>query len=169
VADPEIKTRTLSDTDFDKPSDDRYFEDYKVGAVYEYGTVNVSEDDILEYARRFDPQKIHIDPEFAAAGPFQGLIGSGWHSAGIAMRLLVDHYLSQVGSLASPGVDEVRWATPMRPGDELRVRVTIADARVSKSKPDRGIVSSHVELINQDGGRPVSLKATNFLLLRNPA
>src|SRR6266568_2561828 len=102
-------TRTLSD--FAVGIDDRYFEDYVAGAVYEYGyvRVSVSEADIIAFAERFDPQPIHTDARFAAHGPFGGLIASGWHTASLAMRLVVDHYVSRVASLASPGVDELRW------------------------------------------------------------
>ena len=115
-------TRTLSTSDFRVPREDRYFEDYLPGAVYEYGYLTVTEAEILEFARRFDPQPIHIDPEFAAAGPFGGLIASGWHTASMMMRLFADHYLSRVASLASPGIDELRWPAPVRPGDQLRLR-----------------------------------------------
>ena len=107
-------TRTLSEADFAVPIGDRYFEDYRPGAVYEYGYASVTEDEIIAFATRFDPQPIHVDAGFAATGPFGGLIASGWHTGGIMMRLFADHYLSQVASLASPGVDELRWATPDR-------------------------------------------------------
>jgi acyl dehydratase len=109
---PPHRTRTLSEQDFAVPIDDRYFEDYTPDAVYEYGYITVSEADILDFARSFDPQPIHTDPEFAAQGPFGGLIASGWHTAGVMMRILVDHYLSHVASLASPGIDELRWPAP---------------------------------------------------------
>jgi acyl dehydratase len=145
---------------------ERWFEDYHAGAVYEYGYVTVSADDMLEFARRFDPQPIHVDPEFAAGGPYGGLIGSGWHSGALAMRLLADHYLSRVASLGSPGVDELRWQVPLRAGDTLRLRTTIVEARPSRSKPDRGVLVTDVELINQDDGRPISFRAVNFLLRR---
>src|SRR5580704_7255005 len=100
MGDPAESTRTLSDDDFAAPIDDRYFEDYKEGAVYEYGHVTVTEPEILEFARAFDPQPIHVDPLFAAQGPFGGLIASGWHTGAIMMRLFADHYLSRIASLA---------------------------------------------------------------------
>ena len=161
-------TRTLSDSDFSARIGDRYFEDYAAGAVYEYGYASVSEPDIIAFAERFDPQPIHVDPRLAAAGPFGGLIASGWHTAGIAMRLIADHYLSRVASLASPGVDELRWPAPVRPGDSLRLRTAIMETRQSRTKPDRGFVRTRAELLNQDDQIVLSLVAMNLLRLRNP-
>ncbi len=163
-----MTTRTLSEADFSAPMDDRWFEDYSAGSVYEYGHLTVTEAEILEFAAKFDPQPIHVDPEFAATGPFGGIIGSGWHSAGLAMRLIADHYLSRVASMASPGVDELRWRVPLRPGDTVKLRTTIAETRPSRSKGDRGLVITQVELINSDGGVPVAFRAMN-ILLRRPA
>jgi acyl dehydratase len=165
-ADPAGSTRTLSDHDFAAPIEDRYFEDYAPGAVYEYGYVTVTEAQILGFAREFDPQPIHVDPEFAAHGPFHGLIASGWHTAGIMMRMLVDHYLSRVASLASPGLDELRWPAPVRPGDSLRLRATVAEARRSRSKPDRGLVRTQSELINQNDEVVLRVTAMNIIRAR---
>ena len=163
-----VTTRTLSENDFAAPIEDRYFEDYHSGAVYEYGWASVTEPEILAFARRFDPQLMHTDPAFAATGPFGGLIASGWHSAGILMRLFADHYLSRVASLASPGVDELRWSTPLRPGESVRLRTTILETRRSRSKPDRGLVRTHAELLNERDGCPLSLIALNLVALRSP-
>jgi acyl dehydratase len=162
------RTRTLSDTDFAAPIEDRYFEDYQVGASYEYGYLTVTEAEILEFAERFDPQPIHLDPAYAATGPFGGLIASGWHSAALLMRLFADHYLSRVASLASPGCDELRWASPLRPGDQLRLRVTVLEARPSRSKSDRGLVYTDARLLDQDDRCPISLRAMNMLRRRAP-
>jgi acyl dehydratase len=134
---------------FAVPIENRYFEDYVPGLTYEYGSVAVTEIEVLEFARRWDPQAMHTDPERAAAGSFGGLIASGWHTAAMTMRLLATHYLTAVASLASPGVDELRWIKPVRPGDELRIRVTTVSAERSRSKPDRGLVRSFVEVLNQ--------------------
>jgi acyl dehydratase len=161
-------SRTLSSDDFRAPIDDRYFEDYRPAAVYEYGYLTVTEAEILEFARRFDPQLIHIDPGFAATGPFGGLIASGWHTASMMMRLFADHYLSRVASLASPGIDELRWPAPVRPGDQLRLRTTIVEARPSRSKADRGLVRTRGELINQDDRIVLDLVAMNLLARRDP-
>lgn len=159
----------MSMRDFPAPIDKRYFEDYVPGAVFEYGTITVDQADVIEFARRFDPQPFHINPDAAARGPFGGLIASGWHTASLTMRLVVDHYLSSVASLGSPGVDELRWTRPVRPGDTLRVRVSVLGARRSQSKPDRGIVRSHVEALNQDGDVVMSLQALNLIRCREMA
>lgn len=148
------------------PIEDRYFEDYPVGAVLEFGTIAVEQDEILAFAQRFDPQTIHIDPRAAANGPFKGLIASGWHTVSMMMRLYVDNYLSDVASLASPGVDELRWVKPVRPGDRLRIRVSILEAVPSRSKPDRGLLRSFVEALNQDGDVVASFRAMNLLARR---
>ena len=161
-------TRTLSDDDFAVGVADRYFEDYAAGAVYEYGYAGVSEADIIGFAERFDPQPIHVDAGFAGTGPFSGLIASGWHTAGLAMRMIVDHYLSRVASLASPGVDELRWPAPVRPGDSLRLRTEIVETRRSRSKPDRGMVRTRAELLNQHDQIVLSLMAMNLFRLRHP-
>jgi acyl dehydratase len=160
-------TRTLSSEDFAVPVQDRYFEDYVPGAVYEYGYVTVSEAEIISFASQFDPQPMHVDPGFAASGPFGGLIASGWHTAAIGMRMIVDHYLSQVASLASPGIDELRWPAPLRPGDSVRLRLTIIEARRSRSKPDRGLVRTHGELINQNDETVLTLTAMNLIRSRS--
>jgi acyl dehydratase len=168
AGEPGGPTRVLSESDFAVGVEARYFEDYQAGAVYEYGYATVSEAEIIAFAERFDPQPIHLDARFAGRGPFGGLIASGWHTAGIAMRLIVTHYLSQVASLASPGVDELRWPAPVRPGDSLRLRATIVQARRSRSKPDRGLVRTHAELLNQHDQTALSLVAMNLLRLRQP-
>ena len=159
----------MSLRDFPVPIDKRYFEDYVPGAVFEYGTITVNQAEVIAFAQRFDPQPFHVDPAAAARGPFGGLIASGWHTASLVMRLVVDHYLSSVASLGSPGVDELRWTRPVRPGDSLRVRVSVLEARRSRSKPDRGIVRSHIEVLNQAGDVVMSLKALNLLRCREMA
>ena len=160
-------TRTLSEADFAAPIEDRFFEDYEAGAVYEYGHATVTEEEIVAFARRFDPQPIHADARLAAAGPFGGLIARGWHTGGIFMRLFADHYLSRVASLGSPGLDELRWPVPVRPGDRLWLRTTTVETRRSRSKPDRGVVRTRAELLNQESLTALSLVAVNLLLLRD--
>jgi acyl dehydratase len=151
---------------FPTPKDDRYFEDYVPGAAYEFGSAKVTEEEILEFARRYDPQIFHTDPEAAVHGPFGGLSASGWHSAALFMRLYADHLLSDVSSLGSPGVEQLNWTKPVRPGDTLRLRVEILEARRSRSKPDRGIVRVASTLLNQDDETVLTMVATNFLRVR---
>jgi acyl dehydratase len=148
---------------FPVPPDQRFFEDYKAGHVYEFGTITVSEPEIIEFARRYDPQYFHLDPAKAAASEFGGIIASGFHTTSLAMRLYVDHYLSHVASLASPGIDDIRWPNPLRPGDTVRIRVTILEARLSRSKPDRGTVSTRVEAINQTDHLVLSMTVVSIL------
>ena len=149
------------------PGKDKYFEDYVAGIKREVGTVSMSEAEIIDFASKYDPQDFHINPEKAAAGPFGGLIASGWQTAAVVMRLLVDHYLDNASSLGSPGVDELRWMAPVRPGDRLTVHAVIIDARRSKSKPDRGLVVTRAEIFNQDGTQVMSMKAVNVIACRN--
>jgi acyl dehydratase len=164
------KTRpNLSDAGFEVPIDQRYFEDYRPGTVHRYGAVTVDQAEVIAFATKFDPQDIHVDPKAAARGPFGGLIASGWHTAAMMMRLFADHYLSKVASLASPGVDELRWTRPVRPGDTLTIRVTVLEANVSRSKPDRGVVRTLIEVLNQSGDLVMSCKAINLLRRRDGA
>jgi acyl dehydratase len=148
---------------FAAPAEDRYFEDYIPGTVFESGHIRVTETEIIEFARRFDPQDMHIDPDAASRGRFGGLIASGWHTAAMIMRLVVDDFLPKAASLASPGIDELRWLRPVRPGDVLRIRVTVVEATSSRSKPDRGMVHSLVEALNQDGDVVMSMKPMNII------
>ena len=151
----------------DLGSEDRHFEDYVPGSVFEYGEVTVSEAEIIEFARRFDPQAMHVDPSAAARGRFDGLIASGWHIAAMVMRLLVDNFLPGRASLASPGIDELRWLRPVRPGDVLHIRVSVLEATRSRSKPDRGIVRTLVEVLNQDAVVVMSMKPMNIIACRS--
>jgi acyl dehydratase len=151
---------------FSVPVEDRYLEDYQTGAVYEFGTIRATEADIIEFGKRFDPQVFHTSPKAAQLTSYGGLIASGWHTAGMMMRLFVDHYLSHAASLGSPGVDELRWTQPVRPGDALTMRVTVTATRRSVSKPDRGVLLSFIEMLNQNQEVVMSMKAVNLLLCR---
>ena len=144
----------------------RYFEDYPVGAIYVGGPVTVSEQDILEFARRYDPQPMHIDKAAAEAGPFGGLIASGWHTGSLMMQMLVRHFVPTPGNLPSPGLDELRWLRPVHPGDRLSLRVIIESARLSRSKPGEGVVTGLVEVLNQDGDVVMSLKPVSLIRCR---
>lgn len=149
--------------------DERYFEDYVPGSVYEFGSITVDEEEIIEFATRYDPQVFHTDPDAARKTTFGGLIASGWHTAALAMRLLVGHYISRVACLGSPGADKLRWLKPVRPGDELSVRVTVLETTRSKSRPDRGTVRSFVEVMNQHREVVMSREAVSIMLCRSTA
>lgn len=153
-------------TEFRTPLNDRYFEDYEVGATYRLGSFTLSEPEILEFARRYDPQPFHADPAAAGASYYRGIIASGWHTGSCMMRMLVDHFLSPVSSLGSPGLDEIRWPRPVRPGDELNVTVTIEDARRSSSKPDRGVMHTAMAVTNQRGEEVMTVRGVNMMLCR---
>jgi acyl dehydratase len=127
----------------------RYFEDYVPGTSAECGSAVVTEDEIRAFAERYDPQPFHTDSQAAAATPYGGLIASGWHTASIAMRILVDEYIDGTTSLGSPGLGPLRWIVPVRPGDVLRVRARVLETRPSQSKPDRGTVILEVDVVNQ--------------------
>jgi acyl dehydratase len=147
----------------------RYFEDYVLGLTVDCGTFTVSEEEIIAFAKEYDPQPFHVDPVAAKDGPYGGLIASGWHTTALMMRQLVEHFVSPESSLGAAGIDEIRWPRPVRPGDVLRVRAAILEARRSGSKPDRGIIRSLAEVTNQDGDLAMSLTAINFILLRDPS
>jgi acyl dehydratase len=157
----------LSPTEFAAPVENRHFEDYVPGAVFEYGEIPVTEAEIIEFARRFDPQYIHVDLERAVQGPFGGLIASGWHTAAMMMRIMVDNFLPTRASLGSPGIDELRWLRPVRPGDVLSIRLSVLEATRSRSKPDRGVVRTLCEVLNQNRDVVMSLKAMNIIASRS--
>ncbi len=157
----------MNNSSFKTPITDRYFEDYVPGSIHEFGSIAVTQDEIISFAHKFDPQDFHTDPEAARQTIFGGLIASGFHTSGLMMRLYADHYLSRVASLSSPGVDELRWKQPVRPGDELSIRVTVLEARRSSSKPDRGIVKSFIEVLNQKHEVVMTMEALNLLRCRD--
>jgi len=143
-----------------------YFEDYVPGIVREFGSITVSESEFVDFGKRYDPQDFHVDPVAAANGPFGGLIASGWHTCALMMRMFADNYLSKVSSLGSPGIDELRWLKPVRPGDTLRVRASVLETKRSRSKPDRGIVHTLTEVLNQNGEVVLSAKAMTLIRCR---
>lgn len=151
---------------FSVPAEERYFEDYVSGSVHEFAPVTMEESEIIEFGKRFVPQPYHTDPELAKKSIYGGIIASGWHTAAAMMRVYSDNYLSRVANLGSPGVDELRWNKPVRAGDLLAIRVTVLETRRSKSRPERGIVVSLVETLNQHGEVVMSMKMTNFMTAR---
>ncbi len=129
----------------------RYFEDFAPGQVYELGTYEMTEGEILEFGRKYDPQPFHTDPEAAKSSIFGGLIASGWHTAAAYMRLYVDSLLEGTASLGSPGVDELRWLKPVRPGDVLSGAFVVTAVTPSSKHANRGTVIFRAEIHNQHG------------------
>lgn len=146
-----------------------YWEDFPLGRVIELGSRVVSKDEIIEFARCYDPQPFHVNEEAAGSSVYGGLIASSWHTCAIAMRLMCDAYLLQAASLGSPGVDSVRWLKPVRPDDTLRAQMTIMEARPSMSKPDRGTVKSKWEVFNQHGDLVMTMEGYGMFRRRHPA
>ena len=144
----------------------RYFEDFPLGQRFDAGTVSVSEDEIIAFARQYDPQPFHVDPVAARASIYGGLIASGWHTIALSMRLLIDHVFGHGGSMGSPGVDQIRWTRPVRPGDTLSVSTTVIEARLSRSKPDRGVMRFRVDVHNQHAEPVMELIGTSIMARR---
>ncbi len=128
-----------------------YWEDFTPGQTDEIGRHTFTEQEMIEFARQFDPQPFHTDPEAAKRSFFGGLIASGWHTCAIAMRLMVQKYIGQAASAGSPGVDNIRWRAPVRPGDTITYRRVILASRPSESKPDLGLLQTRTEASNQRG------------------
>jgi acyl dehydratase len=140
----------------------RYFEDFAEGQVFELGEETISEDEVLAFARRYDPQPFHIDPDAARKSMYGGLIASGWQTSAIYMGLLVRGMLQGSTSLGSAGIDELRWQKPVRPGDTLRGRVTITSVKPSERHPNRGTVFTLGELFNQRGERVMFVRSSGM-------
>ena len=151
---------------FPGPGEDKYFEDYEAGRVYELGSVQVELAEMVEFATRYDPQYFHIDESWAKESIYGGIIASGWHTASMMMRLFADRFLSDASSMVSPGLDELRWYHPVRPGDTLFVSAIVLETRLSKSKPDRGVMRTRTEVHNQNHELVLSSTAVNFMRRR---
>ena len=159
----------MTNSSFSAPIDDRYFEEYVDGAVHDFGPIAVKESEVVDFAKRFDPQPFHMNPELAKHSIYGGLIASGWHSASLMMRLFVEHYLSHVASLGSPGVDELRWLKPVRPGDTLRLSATVLESAPSGKQANRGTVLFRWDTLNQNGEVVLSMRGRQMFLRRAPA
>ena len=140
----------------------RYFEDFQVGERIELGSVTVTEEEIIAFARQYDPQPFHISPEQAKHSYYGGLIASGWHTVSLLMRLMVDALINDTISLGSPGVDEVRWLKPVRPNDTLHASFTVVETAPSKRRAELGILTSRSEVFNQSGELVLTLKGVHF-------
>jgi acyl dehydratase len=137
----------------------RYWEDFRVGETDELGSYDVTREEILDFARRWDPQPFHLDEDAAAAGPFGGLAASGWHTAAMFMRLFVEGIMNKSASMGSPGVESMRWTAPVRPGDVLTGRVRVVQSYPSERRADRGTVITESEVLNQDGTVVMTMRA----------
>ena len=127
----------------------RYLEEFTPGEVIELGSRTLSEEAIIAFAREFDPQPFHVDPERAKESVYGGLIASGWHTVATFMRLAVDGLINDTISMGSPGVDQIRWLKPVRPGDTLRARMIVHETVPSRSRTDRGKLRARGELLNE--------------------
>lgn len=146
----------------------RYWDDYEIGAKFPLGSTTFTADEIVTFAREFDPQSFHVDATAARESMFGGLIASGWHITSKLMRLFVDNYIDSRTALGSPGLDEIRWLKPVRPGDTLTAWVECAGKVPSKSRPDMGVIHEHWRATNQKGELVLTLKGIN-LVRRRPA
>lgn len=145
----------------------RYLEDLAVGQVFEHGTLAVSEADIFDFARRFDPQVFHLDREAAKSTFFAGLAASGWHTAAMTMRLIVDSGFDLAGGIIGAG-GSLTWPRPVRPGDVLSLRIEILEVRPSRSKPDRGMIKTRMTTLDAKGEAVQIMTADLLALRRNP-
>jgi len=145
----------------------RYFEDITAGETHHLGSYNAEQRELIDFARRYDPQHIHVDPEVAQKTIYGGLIASGWHTAGSCMALLVAGFLSETATLGSFGLEELRWRTPVRPGDTVTAEAEVLETRASDSRDDRGYVTIDVRAENEDGEEVVYWRSTNIFLTRD--
>ncbi len=146
-----------------------YWEDFSPGRVFETATRTLSAEDIVRFAREYDPQSYHTDAEAARSSPYGGLIASGWQTCGVAMRLMCDGYLLESSCVGSPGLEELRWLKPVRPGDTLRLKTTVLESTPSAKQPNRGTVLFRWEAINQGGEVALSMLGRQLFLRRAPA
>jgi acyl dehydratase len=143
-----------------------YFEDFAPGRVMEFGPRRIAREEIVAFAAEFDPQPMHMDEEAARHTMAGGLIASGWHTCCLLMRMIADGFVLASSSMGAPGVDEVRWLAPVRPGDDLFVRVEVVETRASQSRPDRGFVRCAFEMRNQDAA--VMTLTSSLMIGRRP-
>jgi acyl dehydratase len=146
----------------------RYLEEFAAGQTYGSGRAVLDPARIKAFAAEFDPQPFHLDEEAARGTMFRGLAASGWHTAAITMRLLVDSELKPAGGIIGIGLDEFRWPRPVRPGDELRVESEVLEVRPSKSRPDQGLIKVRTTTLNQHN-EPVQIMVSNLVVPRRPS
>lgn len=145
----------------------RYLEDFAVGQTFNSGRLRVEKEAIKAFAAQFDPQPFHLDEDAARRSIFGGLVASGWHTAALTMRLLVESEFKPAGGLIGAGIDQCRWPRPVRPGDELRVESEILEVRPSRSRPEQGLVKVKTTTMNQNG-EPVQIYIGNLIVPQRP-
>jgi acyl dehydratase len=145
----------------------RYFEDFNVGQVFNTGRLRIDKEQIFAFARQFDPQPYHLDEDAARQSVFRGLAASGWHTAALTMRLMVDGEFRPAGGILGVGFDELSWPRPVRPGDELQAQSEVLEVRPSKSRPDRGLIRVRTTTLNQND-EPVQIFTGNLIVPRRP-
>ena len=141
----------------------RYLEDFSLGQKFGSGKLRVERERIKSFAAEFDPQPFHLDEQAAENSLFKGLAASGWHTAALTMRLLVESELNPAGGIIGAGFDEFRWPRPVRPGDELHLESEVLEVRASKSRPDQGVIKVRTTTLNQDG-EPVQVSVGNLIV-----
>jgi acyl dehydratase len=145
----------------------QYLEDYAVGQLYRSSRLRIDKDQIIAFAAQFDPQPYHLDEDDARKSVFGGLAASGWHTAALTMRLLVESEFRPADGILGIGLDELSWPRPVRPGDELHVESKVLEVHPSKSRPDRGLIRVRTTTFNQNG-EPVQIYTGNLLVPRRP-
>jgi len=143
-----------------------YFEDVQIGTVREFGSKLVSKDEIIKFATKFDPQPFHIDEVAAADSIYEGIIASGWHTASMTMRMMVDHMVSSRAGLGSPGWNNLRWYKPVRPGDILSVRSEVIDKKRSVSRPTMGTIFGTIQVFNKNSEMVMSFESLGMVLAK---
>jgi acyl dehydratase len=146
----------------------RHWEDFEPGAVAIYGPRLVTREEIVAFAAEFDPQPMHLDEAAGAASLLGGLAASGWHICCLLMRIIADGFVLDSHSIGAPGVDEVRWLKPLRPGTRIRVRATVIDKRVSNSRPERGFVKFRYEVLDEQDAVLSTMVSSMMLVRRAP-
>jgi acyl dehydratase len=145
-----------------------YWEDFKVGEVHQLGEKRVDKDAIIAFAKQFDPQPFHVDEAAAKASMYGGLIASGWHTVALVMRMMCDSYMLDSASLGSPGIDNLKWLKPVRPGDTLHGQRTTLEVRASASRPEMGLVKTRWEVFNQNGEPVMTMEGYGMFRRRDP-
>jgi acyl dehydratase len=146
-----------------------YYEDLEVGSTSKFGRYDVTRDEVMEFARKYDPQPFHLDDEAAAKTHFGRLSASGWHTCAMTMAMLVENMkTSRQAGLGSPGMDNLRWVKPVYPGDTLRVETTIIEKRRSKNRPDMGLFKSDLTIFNQDDEPVMTMRSNGLIKVRDP-